>query len=62
MKKNPPRPKPLPETEFTGEVQEFSVVALAPDDPSLEVRERRGRPNDTHRRPDIGPTEKHSAE
>jgi len=32
------------ETEFTGETQVFSGPALLPDDPSLEPRERKGRP------------------
>lgn len=32
------------ETEYTGEVQVFSEPALAPDDPSLEPRDRTGRP------------------
>jgi hypothetical protein len=40
-----------PETEFTGEVQIFSGSALSPDDPSLEPRERKGRPTDVERRP-----------
>jgi hypothetical protein len=45
------RTNPLhqPETEFHGELQEFSGQALAPDDPTLERRERRGRPGDVGR-------------
>jgi hypothetical protein len=35
-----------PETEFHGELQEFSGPALGPDDPSLEPRVRKGRPID----------------
>ena len=38
------RPPNLPETEFVGERQEFSSEALAPDDPRLEPRDRKGRP------------------
>jgi len=34
------------ETEFHGEIQEFSGPALAPDDPTLEPRVRKGRPGD----------------
>ena len=40
------RPVHQPDTEFTGEVQQFSGVALSPTDPSLEPRVRRGRPSD----------------
>jgi hypothetical protein len=45
---NPNTNNPLhqPETEFRGEVQVFSGPALAPDDPSLEPRVRKGRPAD----------------
>jgi hypothetical protein len=39
------------ETEFTGELQVFSGPALSPDDPSLEPRQRKGRPTDAERRP-----------
>jgi hypothetical protein len=35
-----------PETAFHGEVLVFSGLALAPDDPSLEPRVRKGRPAD----------------
>jgi hypothetical protein len=35
-----------PETEFIGELQVFSGRVLSPDDPSLEPRERKGRPAD----------------
>jgi hypothetical protein len=31
-------------TEFLGELQEFTGVALSPDDPSVEPRVRKGRP------------------
>ncbi len=41
-----PNPRHQPETEFTGELQVFSGPALSPDDPTLEPRERKGRPND----------------
>jgi hypothetical protein len=44
-------PRHQPETEFTGEVQVFSGPALSPDDPSLEPRQRKGRPTDAERRP-----------
>jgi hypothetical protein len=40
------KPQHQPETEFHGILQEFSGPALAPDDPSLEPRERKGRPGD----------------
>jgi hypothetical protein len=39
-------PRHQPETEFTGDVQVFCGPALSPDDPRLEPRERKGRPND----------------
>ena len=39
-------PHHQPETKFTGELQVFSGPALSPDDPSLEPRERNGRPAD----------------
>jgi hypothetical protein len=39
-------PHHQPETEFQGEFQEFSGLALAPGDPSLETRMRKGRPAD----------------
>jgi hypothetical protein len=42
-----PNPRHQQETEFTGELQEFSGPALSPDDPSLEPRVRRARPADT---------------
>jgi hypothetical protein len=35
-----------PETEFIGELQEFTGTFISPDDPSLEPRERKGRPAD----------------
>ena len=37
-------PRHQPETEFHGELQEFSGPALDPNDPSLEPRVRKGRP------------------
>jgi hypothetical protein len=40
------KPTHQPETEFTGELQEFTVEALATDDPRLEPRIRKGRPAD----------------
>jgi hypothetical protein len=45
MTKNPTTANPLhqPETEFRGEIQVFSGPALAPDDPKLEPRVRKGR-------------------
>jgi hypothetical protein len=48
---NPNATNPLHqlETEFRGEVQAFSGPALAPDNPSLEPRVRKGRPADTKR-------------
>jgi len=50
---NPKATNPLhrPETEFDGEVQIFSGPALAPDDPSVEPRLRRGRPADLKKPP-----------
>ena len=46
MDANSKRPMHQPETEFIGILQEFTVEALPPDDPSLEPRERKGRPAD----------------
>ena len=43
------RPKHQRETEYTGDLQEFSCRALSPDDPSLEARVRRGRPAENGR-------------
>lgn len=40
------KPSHQPETEFTGELQEFTLQALPPDDPRLEPRIRKGRPAD----------------
>ena len=39
------------ETEFNGELQVFSGPALPPDDPSLELRVRKGRPTEPKKRP-----------
>lgn len=44
MNPNATNPLHQPETEFQGELQVFSGPALAPDDPSLESRVRKGRP------------------
>ena len=44
MNPNVTNPRHQPETEFHGELHEFSGAALAPDDPSIEPRERKGRP------------------
>lgn len=44
MSTKPINPRHQPETEFQGELQAFSGPALAPDDPSLEPRVRKGRP------------------
>ena len=44
MSTKAPKPKHQPETEFNGELQEFSGPVLSPDDPTLEPRIRRGRP------------------
>jgi hypothetical protein len=43
-------PRHQPETEFIGDIQVFSGPALSPDDPSLEPRERKGRPRDAETR------------
>jgi hypothetical protein len=45
MNTNTNYPQRQNETEWDGDVQFFSGPALAPDDPSLEVRVRRGRPS-----------------
>lgn len=46
MNPNSRKPSHQPETEFLGEVQEFTMQALVPDHPRLEPRIRRGRPAD----------------
>ena len=46
MTPNQSNPLHQPETEFHGELQVFSGPALAPDDPNLEPRVRKGRPAD----------------
>ncbi len=46
MNPNATNPLHQPETEFHGELQVFSGPALAPEDPSLEPRIRKGRPAD----------------
>ena len=55
MGANSPRPMHQPETEFIGELQEFSGTFIPPDDPSLEPRERKGRPADRKRDPRFDP-------
>jgi hypothetical protein len=44
MNANPTNPRQQPETEWHGELQEFSGPALSPTDPSIEPRARQGRP------------------
>ena len=51
MDANSKRPMHQPETEFIGELQEFTGTVVPPDDPSLEPRIRRGRPADHKRDP-----------
>ena len=51
MSANSPRPMHQPETEFIGDLQEFVGTVVSPDDPSLEPRERKGRPADRKRDP-----------
>jgi hypothetical protein len=46
MNTNEKNPLHQPETEFHGELQVFCGPALAPDDPSVQARERKGRPID----------------
>ena len=46
MNTDPKRPPNLPETEFNGDLQVFTVDAVLPDDPRLEPRVRKGRPAD----------------
>ena len=45
------KPPHQPETESGAELVEFTLEALAPDDPRLEPRIRRGRPADRKRDP-----------
>lgn len=45
------RPRHQPETESGAILVEFTVEALAPDDPRLEPHIRRGRPADRKRDP-----------
>lgn len=40
------KPSHQPETEFTGELQEFTLQAVPADDSRLEPRIRKGRPAD----------------
>ena len=44
MNSNATNPLHQPETEFHGELQVFRGPALAPDDPSVLQRVRKGRP------------------
>ena len=44
MSVSPGNPHHQAETEWSGELQEFSGPTLSPDDPALEPRARRGRP------------------
>ena len=46
MNADSPRPMHQPETEFIGELQVFTMTVVSPDDPSLEPRDRKGRPAD----------------
>ena len=55
MDANSKRPMHQAETEFIGELQEFTGTVVAPDDPSLEPRERKGRPADRKRDPRFDP-------
>ncbi len=57
MNPNTANPLHQPETEFHGELQEFSGPALAPDDPSLEPRVRQGRPADLKKPPVTDPSD-----
>ncbi len=45
MNSNTANPLHQAETEFQGELQVFSGPALAPDDPRVQARERKGRPS-----------------
>jgi hypothetical protein len=49
MSAKPTKPQHQPETGFTGELQEFCGPAVAPDDPGLEPRVRRGGSTDPER-------------
>ena len=46
MNPDTPRPGHRPETKFTGDYQAFVGEFIDPNDPSLEPRERKGRPAD----------------
>jgi hypothetical protein len=60
MDPNSNRPPHQPETEFAGEVQEFSGPALSPMDPTLEPRVRKGRP--ANRKPIVDAENPNSSE
>ncbi len=49
MNQKASNPLHQPETEFNGDFQVFSGPALAPDDPLLEPRVRKGRPGAAER-------------
>jgi hypothetical protein len=49
MNSNSSNPDQQPETEWHGELQEFSGKAMPPNDASLEPRVRRGRPVEAKR-------------
>jgi hypothetical protein len=49
MRTKPTNPHHQPETEFNGELQEFSGQAVSPYDPNLGPRARTGRPAEVHR-------------
>lgn len=55
MDANSKRPMHQPETEFVGELQEFTMTVVPPDDPSLEPRVRKGRPADRKKDPRFDP-------
>ena len=57
-----PRPRHQRETEFHGEIQVFSGPALAPDDPRLEPRVRKGRPSELKRRTKGGKKDRRAEE
>jgi hypothetical protein len=62
MNPNATNPLHQPETEFQGELQVFSGPALAPDDPNLEPRVRKGRPGDLKKPADTDKNESSAPE
>jgi hypothetical protein len=50
-------PRHQPETRFNGEIQVFEGPALSPNDPSIEPRIRKGRPNVPTRRSEADTTD-----